>query len=201
MIRWMIRRRLAVFERTYGYDATYLREILATDLGAFLRLARAGGIGTYRKAVPLSTYYAAKITGAMTADCGPCTQLVVGMALHDGVAAPIIASIIAGDDAAMADDVVLGVRFARTVLARDPEADVWRDEVQKRWGPRAVVSLAFALVASQQYPTLKYALGHGRACTRVVVAGEAVTPRSLQRGHPDPGVVAATRERADHHSG
>jgi hypothetical protein len=201
MLRWMIRRRLAVFERTYGYDASYLREILATDLGAFLRLARAGGIGSYRKDVPLATYHATKITGAMTADCGPCTQLVVGMALHDGVAAPVIASIIACNDAAMADEVVLGVRFARAVLARDPEADVSRDEILRRWGPRAVVSLAFALVASQQYPTLKYALGYGKACTRVVVAGEVVTPRSFERGHPDPGIVATAGERADHQRG
>jgi hypothetical protein len=196
MVRWMIRRRLSVFERRYGYDVSYLREILATDLGAFLRLAGAGGIGNYRKAVPLATYYATKVTGAMTADCGPCTQLVVGMALHDGVPAPVLASIIAGNDAAMSDEARLGVRFARAVLARDPEADTWRDEVLRRWGPRAVASLGFALVASQQYPTLKYALGYGKACTRVVVAGEVV---SVDRAHPDPGVVAAAGERADHH--
>jgi hypothetical protein len=40
------------------------------------------------------------------------------------------------------------------------------------------VSLAFGLTAARLYPTLKYALGHGRACTRVTVAG---TPAPLHR--------------------
>jgi hypothetical protein len=34
-------------------------------------------------------------------------------------------------------------------------------------------------MAGQLYPTLKYALGHGKACTRVVVAGQPVSPRRL----------------------
>jgi hypothetical protein len=34
-------------------------------------------------------------------------------------------------------------------------------------------------MAAQMYPTMKYALGHGQACTRVVVAGQAVTPARM----------------------
>jgi hypothetical protein len=45
----------------------------------------------------------------------------------------------------------------------------------KRWGPDAVVSLAFAMVGARIYPTVKYAMGHGKACTRVVVGGAPVT--------------------------
>ena len=45
----------------------------------------------------------------------------------------------------------------------------------KRRGRRALVSLAFAMTAARLYPTVKYALGHGKACTRVVVGGTPVT--------------------------
>ena len=38
---------------------------------------------------------------------------------------------------------------------------------------RALVSLAFAVTGARIFPTLKYALGHGRACTRVIVGGES----------------------------
>jgi hypothetical protein len=41
----------------------------------------------------------------------------------------------------------------------------------KRWGQRALVSLAFAITAARIDPTVKYALGHGKACMRVVVGG------------------------------
>ena len=43
-----------------------------------------------------------------------------------------------------------------------------------RWGRRALVSLAFAITAARIYPTVKYALGHGKACMRVVVGDTAV---------------------------
>jgi hypothetical protein len=39
--------------------------------------------------------------------------------------------------------------------------------------------MAFALMAAQMYPSLKYAMGHGKACTRVVVAGQAIAPHKL----------------------
>lgn len=187
MIKWLIRRRLAAFERTYGYDVSYARDILDADATALLRLARLDGLSRYRRDVPFDVYYAVKLTGTIAEDCGPCTQLVVAMALRDGVAPRTIAAVIGGDAAALGDDVRLGVRFARASLARDPAADELRADVVRRWGPRALVSLAFALAAARLYPTIKYALGHGRACQRVVVAGEPVRP-VLDRAWPHSAV-------------
>jgi hypothetical protein len=48
-------------------------------------------------------------------------------------------------------------------------------------GPRAVVSLAFAIVTARMYPTVKYAMGFGKACTRIVVDGP---PFTFDRGAP-----------------
>ena len=174
-MKWLIKKRLAAFERAYGYDASYLRDVLDADLGAFLKLAKLQGISSYRRDVPRVVYHAARITGAMIADCGPCTQLVVGMALADGVPARTVASVLQGGP--MIEDAELGASFARAVLARDPAADELRQTIEQRWGHHAVISLAFALASSQVYPTLKYALGHGRACQRVMVEGEPIVPR------------------------
>ncbi|WP_020574467.1 hypothetical protein [Actinopolymorpha alba] len=182
MLKWMIRRKLRAFERQHGYDSSFMHEVLDTDLRAFLKFGFATGIGTYRKDVPLDVYFAAGLTSAMHADCGPCTQLGVDFALQAGVPAPTIAAVVAGDEAAMSRDVALGVRYARAVIAHDPEADVYREEIVQRWGPRALLALAFGIMSAQLYPTLKYALGHGKACTRVVVAGETVTPRQRAAG-------------------
>ena len=117
-------------------------------------------------------YVAATLTSSIQADCGPCTQLGVGFALRAGVPAATIAAVVKGDEAAMSPDVALGVRFARAVLARDAAAERCREEIVRRWGPRALLALAFGIMGAQLYPTLKYALGHGKACTRVVVAGQ-----------------------------
>jgi hypothetical protein len=57
------------------------------------------------------------------------------------------------------------VRFAETSLRHAPEADDLREEALRRYGKRGLVSLAFAMTAARLYPTLRYAMGHGRpAC-------------------------------------
>jgi hypothetical protein len=68
------------------------------------------------------------------------------------------------------------VRFARAVLARSPELDDLRAEVVRTWGRAALISLTFAIAATRVYPLVKYALGHGRACQRLRVAGVEVRP-------------------------
>ena len=176
-MKWLIGKRLASFEKQFGYDASYMRHVLDTDLGAFMRFARATSIGRYRKDVPLDVHVAVGLVGTLTADCGPCTQLGVTMALREGVPGATIARILRGDETDMTEPTRLGARFARTVLARDPSADEVREEIVRRWGPRAVISLGFALVASQMYPTFKYALGYGHACQRIEVEGRSITPR------------------------
>lgn len=178
MLKWLIRNRLAAFQRKYDYDVDYIRSVLDADTGAFLRFARLDGMTRYRRDVPLDLHYAVKLTTAVREDCGPCTQLVVAMALHDGVAPATIARVLEGNDAAMPDDVRLAVQFARAALAHDSAADDLREAIARRWGPRAVVSLAFALTTARMYPTLKYALGFGKTCQRVVVAGETIAPRA-----------------------
>ena len=51
-----------------------------------------------------------------------------------------------------------------------------------------VVSLAFAITAARLYPTVKYALGHGKACMRIVVGG---TPLLFDHGRvPEPADLA-----------
>ena len=174
MLSWLIRNRLAAFERKYGYDISYAREILAADRRAFMTFAKLSSLGAYRRDVPKDVFWAVKSVAAIAEDCGPCTQLNVAMALEDGATPRVLASVLGGQDAALPEDVRLGVRFARAVLARDPEADPLREEIARRWGPRALISLAFGIAAARVFPTIKYTLGHGKACQRVTVAGEPV---------------------------
>jgi hypothetical protein len=76
----------------------------------------------------------------------------------------------------MSPDAALGFAFAKAVLHRDlAESDRLRGEVESRWGKRAVVSLALVIAATRVFPAVKYGLGHGRACSRVRVAGTDVS--------------------------
>jgi hypothetical protein len=170
MIRWFLRRKIAAFERAWNYDSTYMHEVLDADPRALMVFAKVMGLTRYHKDVPAAAYYAAKIVGTMAEDCGPCTQLVIDMAERAGVDAAALRAL---DRSAMPEDMGLAAAFADASLRHAPEADVLRAEVVRRWGQRGLISLGFALTAARIFPTLKYALGHGRACRCVSVGGES----------------------------
>jgi len=176
MLKAYLSRWLDGFEKTFSYDASYMRHVLRVSPASLVKFA----LGTRApdvKAAPAEALIAAGLVGTLAEDCGPCVQVGVDIATAQGVSPAVLRAIIAGDEAAMGETAALGYRFARASLARDLEAaDPLRDEIVRRWGDKALVAISLALVASRMYPTLKYALGYGKTCSRVVVAGENVVP-------------------------
>jgi hypothetical protein len=172
MLKWFLRRRIAAFERTWNYQASYLREMIDTDPRAMMIFGKVQGLSQYRKDVPLAPYCAAGLIAVMAEDCGPCTQLGIDMAERAGVDPAILRAVVARDYQAMPYDVALAARFTEATLRHAPEADDLREEVVRQWGKRGLISLSFRILAARMYPTLKYALGHGQACTRLRIGGE-----------------------------
>jgi len=167
------------FERDWNYDASYLHDMIDVSPRAAWRFSRVAAMGQFRRDVPIEAWCAAGITAVRHEDCGPCTQLAVTMAERSGVSAEVLRAVLADNPAAMPPEVALVWRFTRATLTHDPLADEYREAIVDLWGRRALVSLAFAITAGRIYPTVKYALGHGKACMRVVVSG---TPVSLDHG-------------------
>jgi hypothetical protein len=171
MFKWFMRRRIGAFEQAYDYDMSYVRDIVAADPRAALIFNRIMPMARYRRDVPRDAWYAAKIAAAIGEDCGPCTQLTVKMAEQSGVAPQVLEAILAGNITKMPAHVALTYRFTQAVLRHAIEAETLRPEIVRRWGDRGLVSIAFAITTARMFPTLKYALGHGKACVRVRVAG------------------------------
>ena len=172
MIRWLLRRQIAAFERAWHYDASYLHEMLDADPRALMTFWKGAAVSRYRKDVPPAVFCAAAIVAVMSEDCGPCTQLTIDMAERGGVDPAILRAVVARDFTAMPFEVALAARFTEASLDHAPQADDLGEEVVRRFGQRGLVSLSFAMVAARFFPTLKYALGHGRSCTRLTVGGE-----------------------------
>ena len=174
MIKWALRRAINKFERDWHYDASYMRELIDVSPRAAWLFARATALGRFRSDLPIEAWCTAGITAVRHEDCGPCTQLAVTMAERAGVSPAVLRAVLADDPRAMPPDAALAWRFTRATLAHDAAADDYREVIVERWGRRALVSLAFAITAARIYPTVKYALGHGKACMRVVVGGTPV---------------------------
>ncbi len=174
MIRWAMRKGIDRFERQWNYDATYLRDLIDASPRAAWLFTRATAMGRFRRDIPLDAWCAAGITAVRHEDCGPCTQIAVTMAERAGVTPAVLRAVLADRPDDMPPEVALVWRFTGATLAHDAAADHYRDAIVDRWGRRALVSLALAITTARIYPTVKYALGHGQACMRVVVAGTAV---------------------------
>ena len=179
MIKWALHKAISRFEQGWNYDASYMHEMIDASPRAAWLFSRVTALGQFRRDIPLEAWSAAGITAVRHEDCGPCTQLAVTMAERAGVSPPVLGALLSDKPDAMPADVALVWNFTRATLAHDAAADEYREAIVNRWGRRALVSLAFAITVARIYPTVKYALGHGKACMRVVVGG---TPVMLDHG-------------------
>lgn len=181
MLRTIFSHVISGFERRWGYDAGYMRRILGGSPWSFATFSLLPLV-VDRRAAPVEALAAAGIVGTLAEDCGPCTQISVDMALASGARPEVLRALLAGDEAAMGRDARLAWRFARASLARDlGAADELRDGVVRRWGERGLVAISLSLMTARMYPTVKYALGYGQACSKVVVDGEAAPVARLAR--------------------
>ena len=190
MFKWALHRAIDKFERHWNYDASYMRDIIDASPRAAWLFSRVTALGQFRRDLPVEVWCTAGITAVRHEDCGPCTQLAVTMAERAGVGAEVLRAVLTDNPDAMPPDVALVWKFTRATLSHDATADEYRTAIVKRWGRRALVSLAFSITAARIYPTVKYALGHGEACTRVVVGG---TPVMFDHGQAPARTEAAVR--------
>lgn len=176
MITWLLRNRINAFEARYDYDMSYVRAVLDASPRAARLYAQATRLGSFRRGVPTEVYTVAQLVSVLHEDCGPCVQLGVKMAEEMGVSPAILQAVVSADFDALPEQCALAARFAQAVLTRDAQAETLRERVEARYGKVGVVALACGMTVGRLYPTMKYALGFGKACTRVKVGGKEVVP-------------------------
>jgi hypothetical protein len=174
MRKFIARRMLRGFAKRYGYDTSYAEAMLDEAPSAFFKLAPLMKAAEHREAVPVETSFAAKLTGALAEDCGPCTQLCVDMALEAGMAKDQIEAVLRRNVKAMTPEVALGFQFADAIVRRSVEDDIYREAIRSRWGDKGVIDLAMGLQMGRLFPMMKLALGYAKECRRVTVDGHQV---------------------------
>lgn len=176
MIRYALNKMLLAMKRRYDYDVRYQQDILKADLGAFLKFMGLQAMSAHAGNLPAGPLFAARLRAIIWDDCGPCTQLVVNMALEAKLDADIVRAIIERDMNSLPEEIALVLRFTELVLAHDPEADDLREDIRARWGEGGLIAIGFAIGSYRVYPALKYALGYGKSCSRVQVSKSFLVP-------------------------
>ncbi|NVK37824.1 MAG: hypothetical protein HWE18_07870 [Gammaproteobacteria bacterium] len=176
MTRFLFNKMLVSMQDRYDYDVGYMQTMLQTDMKAFLKFMGFQIMSAHKGNLPTEVLFATRLRAILWDDCGPCTQLVVNMALESKVDSGLIQAIIQNQLDSLSDDITVVIRFTELVLAHNPEADELREEIIKRWGKTGLIAIGLNISASRVYPTLKYALGYGKACSRIKVEEKLVSP-------------------------
>lgn len=184
MVKRLLHRYVAAFERHYSYDMRYAHALLDARTRAFLHVVPVSWMSAYRDCVPVPAWFAVKLTTILHEDCGPCTQLNVRMAEEAGLAPETLRAILERDMGKLDADTTLGLAFASAVATRAADADALRAEVVARWGERGLATLALSIAATRVYPALKYALGHGHACGLVTVGANDTPVQPVRLPQP-----------------
>ena len=176
MIRYLFNKMLLTMKNRYDYDVRYQQDILKTDLGAFLKFMAFQTMSSHSGNLPVGPLFAARIRAIIWDDCGPCTQLVVNMALEAKLDPNLVHAIIDRDLNKLPEDIALVVQFTELVLAHNPEADDLRGKILDLWGQKGLITIGFAISSYRVYPALKYTLGYGTACSRIQVNDSSLAP-------------------------
>lgn len=174
MLKSIARNRIRAFSKHYDYDTSYMEAVLNASPAAFFKFANLTKAAQHRESAPVDAAFAAKIAGARAEDCGPCTQLVVDMALEAGMGRDQIEAVLRRDCEAMNDNTALGFRFAEAIIARARNEDEVREAVRTAWGDKGVIDLTFSLQLGRMFPMVKAGLGFAKECRRVTVGDKAV---------------------------
>ncbi|QDZ02129.1 hypothetical protein FQ775_18045 [Nitratireductor mangrovi] len=168
MMKALLKRMIARFERQYGYDATYMRELVDEDTAGGFKLMLATLFLSHDFGAPKALYYAAKVRSTMRADCGPCLRLAIAMAEEAGISRERLLPVVGYGRPD--PDMALAIKLADAVAENAPELTEISAEAKARFGARAAAGLAAATLAGQFYPLLKRGMGHAATCEPVVQA-------------------------------
>lgn len=177
MIKSLLKFGFRMFGRRYDYDTSYMSHVADTSISAGLRLSLFPLVSQFRGPRAAQDVWTGALLGStLEGDCGPCAQLVMDMAVEAHVPADQLAQCIKGE-AESAGDVGLGFRFAQAAIAGDPELEVLRREIERRFGAAAVTAVSFAAANGRMYPVLKRGLGFEQSCRSISVRNETVKVR------------------------
>lgn len=154
-----------------GEDSTFMHEIADSSLKAFMKFVFFVPMSRHRSVVPVAAWHCARVAAAMHQDCGPCTQTTVNMAIGEGVAPDLLRAALNGG-AGLEGDVLLAYRYGKAVAENGPELLDLLEKTEARFGKEGLIDLAFCVAGAAVYPTVKRAMGHGLACSQVVIDAE-----------------------------
>ncbi|QIG54925.1 hypothetical protein G6N82_12900 [Altererythrobacter sp. BO-6] len=138
-------------------------------------LSKAGGFAVekFQHAMVLSGHYfhapkdlihMARLGSTRAEDCGPCVEIVRGIALADGMDAARLQNALVGKPESDSD--ALAYEFGAAIASGDaPVAAVLGDRIEALHDRKIRTELTLAAASGRLFPAIKRGLGYASACT------------------------------------
>ncbi|CTQ48787.1 hypothetical protein [Jannaschia donghaensis] len=150
-------------EARLGVSLAHVRAIANAGPGLLRRYNRIFGFLDPVNHLPADAHAAARLRGALAADCGSSVQAEVNLARRAGLTPATIDAILRADPDLPAPLPAI-IRLSDAVVRDridDPDA---RAEVAHFYGQRGLIELSFAMNGAALLPGIKRAMGHATAC-------------------------------------
>ncbi|MDC0660076.1 hypothetical protein N6L27_18895 [Leisingera sp. SS27] len=151
-------------ERRIGVSLDYVRYIARTELSLLSRYNKIFGFLDPNRQVPAAAYHAARLRGALAADCGICVEAEINLARASGLGEQLINAILQADSQALPTELAPVVRLADAVTSRREDDVEARSVVTGLYGDAGLIELSFAMNGAAMLPGIKRAMGHATAC-------------------------------------
>lgn len=165
-MHWLEKRIIRSYEERVGAKLDYVRDILRSSRAAFWKFSLFMPLSGHRKHASAESLAVARIAAVKAEDCGPCLQINVDFALHEGVAPEVIENAVFAPEL-LTRDFALIYRFAEAVAENSDDIELLRAALSDRLAPRVMTELAIAIASARVYPALKRGLGHSKSCAAV----------------------------------
>ncbi len=149
-------------ETRLGVSLDYAHHIARTDIRLLMRYNRLFGMIDPRKHLPAAAYHAARIRGAMAADCGTCVEAEINLAKQSNVSAMVIDEILAGQS--KEDDLQAVIDLTDAVTHDRQDAPEARAKIIQTYGDAGLIELSMAMNGAAMLPGIKRAMGYATAC-------------------------------------
>ncbi|MCW5679559.1 MAG: hypothetical protein KIT07_00185 [Anaerolineales bacterium] len=151
-------------EKRVGVQFDYVHQIAKADLGLLKRYNRLFGFLDPNTKVPEQVYHAARLRGAVSADCGTCVEAEINLARNAGVGSDLIDLCLSGSYADLSKEVSAAAMLADAVTSRREDHPEARATILAAFGEAGLIEIAFAMNGAAMLPGIKRSMGLATAC-------------------------------------
>jgi alkylhydroperoxidase family enzyme len=164
LMRRFLFRWIDSFEKQSGVSAEYARWMANVSPKAFLKFGKLGKLAQYRNALPADASAVAHLVAARSEDCGPCVQIGINFAKHDGVSPDILRAVYDRQPDRLPSQLADVYHFAESVVSGG-EDETLRERVRQHYGDEALIELGLGMAVARTFPLVKRTIGYAKSCS------------------------------------